>query len=173
MLQVEGQLEFGEYLRANYWYMLRKFKWFFALLLFSGVVYPAMYFAGIFGRRPVHPVESSWGFLLPFGLVTFMLVATYLGARRHFSSNKMLAQRVQYVFTTDDIKTAGPLSSGRISWETLTHVYETGHAFLLFVSNLQMIVLPKRYFETPDLLTRFRQLVNECVGKRARLRSSA
>jgi hypothetical protein len=42
-LQVEGQLEFREYPRATYWFLLRKFWWFFSLLGFVGLVYPVMY----------------------------------------------------------------------------------------------------------------------------------
>lgn len=172
-IELEGQLEFADYLRANYWYLARKFRLFIGILVFVGVAYPVMYLAGAFGASAAQPLQTNWGFLFVPALVAFMVFGTYLGARGHFVSNKASGQRLRFRFSSTGIDAAGPLSSGHSSWETIRDAHETRRYFLLFISNNQMYTIPKRYFSAEEQIACFRQLLKVNLGKRAKIRTGA
>jgi len=167
---IEGQLELGDYLRANYWWLLHRFKALWLLFIFAGVVYPVLYFSGISGNSSRAAGQSNWGFLMIPGLVLLMLIGTYWGTRRNLKSNKALQQRVHYNFTEQGIDVKGPISQGQSSWEMVRKAYETRSGFLLFISTNQMYILPKRYFQSDRIVEEFRELLRAELGREARVK---
>ncbi len=69
-VEIDVLLEFRDYLRANYWFIFRRFKLFLGLVFFAGVVYPLLVLSGIMSQRET---DSYWGFLIPLGMLIFCL----------------------------------------------------------------------------------------------------
>lgn len=169
LVELEGQLELGDFVRASYWYLFRKLRLVLIIFFLVGVVYPIMYFAGAFG--PEQTGQSRWSFLIIPALVTFMVGGTYFSARRQFLSNAALRQHLRFVFSTGGFDSTGPLSSGHSSWQLIRNAYETGSSFLLFISNNHVHAFPKRFFKGAEQVTAFRQLLRSNLGSRAKLKS--
>jgi hypothetical protein len=168
-VEFEGQLKFQEYLLANYWFLFHKFKFFIAILFFAGVVYPALFFAGILGDPNKTSEQSNWGFIFAPSFIVLIFLGTYLSARRHFQSNKGLSQSIHFIFSSMGIEASGPLSSGRSSWETIRNAYETRRSFLLFISNNQMYTIPKRFMAGEGEITQFRKMLKINLDERAKM----
>jgi hypothetical protein len=70
------------------------------------------------------------------------------------------------VVTDDGIQVRGRITAADVRWSVLTRVVETKRFFLLFLSKIQAIYIPKRVFQPDDieaLRTLLRQHVNEHI----------
>jgi hypothetical protein len=167
-IRVDVLLHPRDFLRANYWYLFKKFRFPFVLFFLGGVVYPILYFAGTF-EEPTG-TENYWGFLVIPGIVFFLLIATYLGSKRHFKSNKALQEQIHYSFSGNGINASAESSSGHTSWSNIREAFETRNNFLLFISNNQMYTIPKRFFKDEEHLGSFKQLLRSQLQSRAKLK---
>jgi hypothetical protein len=61
-VELDVLLEFRDFLRANYWFFVRRFKIVFVLFVIVLVVYPLLVFAGCISTGPN---DNYWGFLIP------------------------------------------------------------------------------------------------------------
>ncbi len=172
-IEVEGQLEFVDYLLANYWYLVRRFWLLLGSLLVVAVTWPVIQFGGVFGETLRPPGHGIWAVLFAPGILALLVIGTYFGARRHYQSNRAISQRLRFAFSSTGIGVAGPLSSGHASWETIRNAYENRRSFLLFPSNNQMYIIPKRYFGTEGQIAQFRHLLKGSLGERAKIREVA
>ena len=167
-IQIDVLLEFRDFLRANYWYLFKKFRLLFVMLFIGGVFYPILYFSGAAGE--ISNAQSYWGFLVIPGLFFFLLLSTYLGARRHMKSNRGIQEETRYSFSENGINAVAESSSGHTSWSNIRDAYETKNSFLLFISNNQMYTVPKRFFHSREQVDSFRQLLLSELQSRAKLK---
>jgi len=166
-IELDVLLEFRDYLRANYWFLFRRFKLLFVILVIGCVAYPLMVLTG---ASPKNPNDNYWGLLIPFALLLFIIAGTYFGAKRQMSSNKSLSQRIHYTFDETGIATVAPSSSGRTAWENIYKAHETKTNFLLFISKNMMYTIPKRCFADIQQLNAFKQLLQSQLTSRAKLK---
>ena len=160
-------LEFRDFLRANYWFLFKKFKLLLVLLIIGCVVYPAFY---ILGAGTKNPDDNSWGLLIPFGLLAFLLGSTYFGAKRQMASNKSLSEPHHYTFSENGIDSVAPSSSAHTSWSNIYEAYETKHNFLLFLSRNALYTIPKRCFRDSEQINAFKDLLKSELSSKAKLK---
>jgi len=140
---VDVLLELKDYLRANYWFLFRRFRLFIVLLFFVAFVYPVLYFSGAMGDPSENPNHSNWGFLIPGAVLLILMVSVYFGSKKYVASNKLLQEEIRYSFSDAGIQAVAPSSSGFQKWNTLREAIETHRNFLLFIADRQMYVLQK------------------------------
>ncbi len=160
-------LELRDFLRATYWFLFKKFKLLFILLIIGCVVYPAFC---LLGAGTKNPNDNFWGLLIPFGMLVLLLGSTYFGARRQMASNKSLSEPHHYTFSENGIDAVAPSSSGHTSWSNFYEVYETKHNFLLFISRNMMYTIPKRCFRDSEQINSFKDLLKSKLSSKAKLK---
>jgi hypothetical protein len=166
-IELDVLLEFRDYLRANYWFLFRRFKLLFLILVIGCVAYPLLVLTG---RSSGNPNDNYWGFLIPVGLLVFVMAGTYFGAKRQMASNKALSERIHYTFSEKGIDTSASSSSGHTSWENLYVAHETKTNFLLFISKNMMYTIPKRCFNDADDIVSFKDLLRSQLSSKAKLK---
>jgi len=166
-VELDVLLDFRDYLRANYWFLFRRFKLLFLILLFGGVVYPLLLLTG---RLSGSPNDNYWGFLIPFGMLLFVIGGIYFSAKRHMASNKGLSERIHYTFSENGIDALAPSSSGHTTWSNLYEAHETKNNFLLFISRNMMYTIPKRCFHDVEQISAFKDLLRSQLSSKAKLK---
>jgi hypothetical protein len=166
-IEIDVLLTLKDYLRANYWFLFKKFKMMVFLLLFVGGVYPLYYFMGNLSKNPN---DSYWGFLIPWLILFFLIGATYLGAKRQMSSNKVINETHHYIFSSEGIKAVSASTSWQNAWDNIREVFETKSNFLLFIALNQMYVIPKRCFQNDEQINLFRELLKGQLASKAKIK---
>ena len=169
-IEIDVLLELQDYLRANCWFLFRKFKFFLVILLMVGVVYPILYFTGSIGEPTKNPGESNWVFLIPWGILLLVLVSVYFNSKKALASHKALQETIHYTFSEEGIQSDAPSSSGYNKWETLREAFETKHNFLLFLADRLMYVIPKRCFQNDGQVREFKNLLSNHLASKAKLK---
>ena len=169
-VEIDVLLELRDYLRANYWFLFRKFKFFLAILFFVGVIYPILYSAGAMGEPAKNPNESNWGFLIPWGILFVLIVGVYFNSKKSLASHKALQETIHYTFSDQGIGSDAPSSSGHHRWENLREAFETKHDFLLFLADRLMYVIPKKCFRDEQQIGEFKELLRGHLASKAKLK---
>lgn len=169
-IDVDVLLELKDYLRANYWFLFRRFRLLIIMLFFVAFVYPLLYFSGAMGEPSSNPNESNWGFLVPIAVLLILFASVFFGSRRSLASNKMLHEKIRYSFSEGGVQAVALSSSGSQKWETVREAIETRHNFLLFIADRLMYVLPKRCFNDENQISSFKELLRHRLGARAKLK---
>jgi hypothetical protein len=166
-IELDVHLELRDFLRANYWFLFKRFKLLFILLVLGGIVYPVFY---ALSDKPKDPTGSYWGLLIPFGILALLFGNTYFGAKRQMTSNKGLSEPIHYTFSEDGIAAVADSSSGQGSWSNIHEAYETKHNFLLFISKNMMYTIPKRCFLNEEQISSFKELLKLILSSKAKLK---
>lgn len=163
-VEIDVLLELRDYLKANYWFIFRRFKLF--LLVFGfGTVYPLVLL--IIGDLDTQN-SGFWGYFLPPAVLALLFGATYFNTKKHMASNKSLSERVHYVFSERGIETTAPSFSGQIAWQNVYKAYETRSNFLIFISKNIMYIIPKRCFVSAEQIASFKTLVRSQLDQKAK-----
>jgi len=75
-----------------------------------------------------------------------------------FRQRRWLRQPTNYTFNSRGISSRAVSYSGFREWGYIRRVEENGRAFLIYLSPAQVVVIPKRYFESEDQIRAFREL---------------
>jgi hypothetical protein len=169
-VEIDVLLELPDYLRANYWFLFRKIRFFLVILFAAGILYPILYFSGIMGEPSKNSSESNWGFLIPWGILLVLIASVYFSSKRSLASHKALHETIHYTFSENGIQSDAPSSSGHHKWETLQEAFETRHNFLLFLADRLMYVIPKRCFGDQEQMNVFKELLLERLKSKAKLK---
>jgi len=163
-IELRGTLNQGELARFQYFHVLRRiwlpvlvcalcFVLAFQLTRFVAIDGPGMW--------TTHELIVAVLFLLPLSALAFVVVVMpYWRAKRQIDVQTFLRDPLIYVFTTEAISTAGTGVSSSITWRLLkwVRVRETRSLFLLYYAANQALIIPKRLFQTPDEMERWRQM---------------
>jgi hypothetical protein len=103
---------------------------------------------------------------IPVGFVVLLLVVAssvvnYRIARRQFADH--LGELITTVFDSATIITTGTGVSSSVSWSVLKRIQETKSMFLLYHTASAAVMVPKRFFRSPEEIERWRQLVASCM----------
>jgi hypothetical protein len=114
----------------------------------------ASYFAGL-----KVPIDGSPYFPLFFGffVVVVLPFSIYRSAKKSFSSNERINEKIIYEFTEDKIKITGETFNSELSWEKTYKILELKNWFLIYQSSLIANVIPKNAFG--DDLKEFKELI--------------
>ncbi len=162
-LKIDVHLQFNDFLRGSYWFLFRSWIMkiltaFAALTLVLGIV-----------TTINSPANTPWGvFILP-GILLIIVFNTYFASKRNFTSNQSLQEPIQYCFSTEGIDAiASTSSSSHTVWANIREFAETSNYFLVFISNNQFYVFPKRFFAGNNGVEEFRVLLKKNIGPAAR-----
>jgi len=169
-IEVNVLLELNDCLRANYWFLFKRYWHTVILLSVVGVLLPILSAAGLMTPKGDPPPSFSPGWFIPLGLLAFLLIGTYISTKRSLSSHKGLQKRIRYRFSPRGIETDSVSLSGYNSWENIREAFETKHNFLLFISRNQMYAIPKGCFANADEIANLRTLLSQSLGKKARIK---
>jgi hypothetical protein len=116
-------------------------------------------------------VALRLGFLLIawFGLLS---AAPYLCTRQMLKTQASLRGPVHYVFSDREISHRSEHGQGNFSWSVLWKVYETKSLFCLYLSSAMAVIVPKRFFESPEQQERWRRLVERRIHPKRIIRSN-
>jgi hypothetical protein len=164
-IEIEVLLELRDYLRANYWFLFRRFKLILAVFSIPCIVFPLLLITGI---RSHSSGERWWGYLIPWAVVLILFVGTYFNTRKQMASNKGLSERVRYLFSVRGIDLTAASFSGSTAWQNVYEANETGTNFLIFLSKSSMYIVPKRCFRDVDQMNAFKRLLRTQLESRAK-----
>ena len=86
---------------------------------------------------------------------------TYWRARLAFRQHHWLHQPTRYTVNDQGVASQATSYSGFREWSRVWRVEENRKAFLMYLSRSQVVVLPKRAFESQDQVRVLRELVAE------------
>ncbi len=167
-IDVAVQLELADYLRATYWVLLRKLWPFLLILMLGGFVFPILFLVGVTGEA-AEPSGSNWAFFVGPIVVLLIVGSPYFQAKRNMASQPVLQEELRYHFRLGGLRIVSPSSTWETTWSNIVKAQETGSNFLLFVSNSEVHIVPKRCFETLELVIDIRRLLGEALESRAKL----
>lgn len=87
-------------------------------------------------------------------------------ARRLFRQQKMLHRPYDVSWTAEAITLTSDHGASTICWPDFHKRRETDEQFLLFLSDVSFLMVPKRAFPDTTLLTEFRNVVTQRVAAR-------
>ena len=163
-IKLTVKLELADYVRANYWFLFRKWSM-KIVLVFAGLLVGLFFYTLI-----QNPDSKPFPALILPAIVLVMIGSTYLSAKRNMASNKSLQENIQYTFSKNGIDAVAQSSSGHTSWNNFLNAYETKHNFLLFISRNQMYTIPKRCFRDADQIAAFKQMLVSHLGSKAKVK---
>jgi hypothetical protein len=166
MIELRGTYRIDDLARHFYFDALRK-SWWFIVSIPAGLILIALLITFITIQNP----GIQWhGFqnVIPFGLLLLvwlflMAVMPYRTARKEYATKIYLREYVTYVFTPETINTSGTGISSSVSWKNITRFRETKSLFLLYLGPNGAINIPKRFFQSPEEMERWRQLVQSSM----------
>jgi hypothetical protein len=88
-----------------------------------------------------------------------LVAYTYWRARITFQQRAWLQQPTRYTLDHRGIASQAPSYSGFRPWERIWRVEENGRSFLVYLSRVQVVVIPKRFLGDQDQVRAFRELV--------------
>lgn len=97
-------------------------------------------------------------FEVPFLLVLIALLIPMFSFLTWRSHAKLLIPQ-QVAFGEESIEFASGDGSGKVPWTTYANYKETRWSFIIWKSRVAWLLVPKRYFASPDDIERFRALV--------------
>lgn len=165
-IEIEGQIELADYLRANLWVHYN--TWGKALVkLVAIVIFFAL--ASFLYDYLMGLIELLFGLFLLF-IFLISMVGIYLQTKLSLKSHKQLQETIHYKFYSEGFEIKGLTFSGQNSWVNIIRFIETKHIFMLFVSNRQMFLIPKRYFQNPEQLNAFRDITRSNLPSSAKMK---
>lgn len=165
-IELAVKLELADYVRASFWFLLR--KWSMKMLLVCAVFLVALFFFRLIDDPNSKPYPAL---ILP-ALVLFMLGSTYLSARTNMASNKSVQEVMHYTFSDHGIAAVAQSSSMHTNWNNILRAHETNNSFLLFISRNQIYIIPRRCFQDVEQIARFKQMLISRLGSKAEIKSA-
>ena len=163
-IELTVRVDFQDYWRATSAYMLRHFrlKW----LIVSAGLYLALFlylnFTNAY-RGQTYPL------LIPLAALGFVYAMLYLNTKMLFAGKKFLQYPVRFVFSSEGVNAIAAGSPGETSWSAIPKAFELKDDFLIFYTAERMYTIPKRVFAGDEELERFRQMLAEHLGTKAKL----
>jgi hypothetical protein len=99
------------------------------------------------------------GPLLSIALVCCLPLYSYLRARMSFGPRQWLQQPTRYCLSKTGIASNAPSYSGFREWARIRRVEENGRLFLVYLSQYQVVVIPKRCVGSQDQIRAIRELI--------------
>ncbi len=104
-------------------------------------------------------------------LVTFYLAVVLLAAfvirpqllKRNFRQSRIWQAQQEFSFDQDGMKIETEFSSTNLKWKFFHEVWDTNHAYLLFVEKRKFLIIPKRIFKGVDEQMSFEELVHTAI----------
>ena len=90
-------------------------------------------------------------------------------ARRQLRENPRVTEERRYLFDEAGLTIGGETFEDRFPWSDLSHIAETPEFFLIFTAR-SAYYLPKRAIAWPETLDGLREIFDNAIGERAKVR---
>lgn len=150
------------------------------------VIIPISVFRGLNGNvqlenivqdKPINDVPWYLAFLptislviIIFGFIVFLYIAKNLIPKRHYESNKLIQQEMQYTFNLEGIQSSSERITVKILWNEVFKVYLSKDFLVLFLSNMTVWIIPKIHIASNQIV-KLEDIIREKVSKK-KVRSS-
>ncbi len=164
-IELTGTLTFGDIVRYQYSQCYRRTWWIVLLMLLVSLA-----FVLVAALVLVLTADFRWArtnatpFLLLLLFWAWLAIAPYLGAKRQMKTNIPLTAPIRCVFSPQAIHRSGGHFSSELSYEALWAVGETKTLFLLYLSAVSAIVVPKRFFDNAAQQRDWRLLMEQKIS---------
>jgi YcxB-like protein len=165
VIELHGTFTLSDFVRFHYFHTLRLCWWLLAIVaVFLLIVAPL--FLALFVNT--YPPVVSWSSVeegaVPFVagclVLTYALtVMPYQRAKKQYAAQNYLREPVRTSFAAEGISSEGSGISSKVVWSIVKQVRETKSLFLLYYSANMALIVPKHFFEAPDQMDQWRQLV--------------
>jgi len=84
-------------------------------------------------------------------------ISIYWSAKRSFSTNKRLQEKIIYEFTNENIIIKGETFNSELNWSKTYRIMELNNWILIYQSRLTANVIPKKSFDSQ--LATFKEII--------------
>ncbi|WP_226577266.1 YcxB family protein [Halobacillus litoralis] len=158
-VKVSGILKKNEYklYHAYYYSSLILGLFTITLILFGVLFYPAV--DGSLLKRAVY----AFGFaLVPAAFVVFVTkFVIHLRSTGEYTSDQLNRHRYTYTINDEGISLEEKQANQSFTWKDLLSFHDHPRMFLVYVTGNNVLVLPKRYFETNQQIESFVQILTD------------
>ena len=142
-VKVDVRLDLKDYILFNYYFnkkMLTQVTIIGLILLFS-LIYSSFY-----GHGSINPTVMKFIYLIvAFIFVSYFLV--YYRAKKVWDSSSLISETRHYSFDEEGLSSESQTSSSKIEWDKIYKVTETKKLLLIYISNMQAFIIPKRLLD--------------------------
>jgi len=160
IFELSGKITSNDILRFYYFQALRRTWWFWAvfasfaiMLVVTAVVFTILSHSYEIARACL-PLILAFSFF-----PAIISICPYLAARKQFKTMIVADKSVSFRFALEGMHTQTGYSSGDTSWEAFWRAYEAKTFFCLYFSAGSALVIPKRFFASPNQQDQWRELV--------------
>lgn len=142
------------------------------------VMFVVSFFAAFFMWSTLRSTPSSFlDFRLVITSILFGVIGVFMlytvtnrQARKHFYSESFMKLKQSYTVNKDGIILETERSKANFQWSDVISAHELESLFLVYVAKAKAMVIPKRYFETDQDISKFKSfLTTELESKKVKL----
>lgn len=103
--------------------------------------------------------------MIPLGIITIAVVIFVLRQialyriKRIYKSDKLFQKLQNYTINDTGIKMESESGNGTMKWDEVFRVDESKDSFLIYLSRIKALMLPKKFFDNDEQMKLFRKLV--------------
>jgi hypothetical protein len=163
MMELKGTLTLADFARFHYFHWLRRI-WLAVLIILISWVAIIAFLAALLtpdidvDTRPVSILLPIW--------LCLVAATPFLAARRQFKRKECLHEPIIHVFTVEGINSSSSSVSSEVKWRIVQNVRETSRLFRLHYSSNQALIIPKRFFSSPEQIESWRRIVETSIAPR-------
>jgi hypothetical protein len=98
-----------------------------------------------------------------FFMAVYMPIAVYRNAIKTFRSNKLLQERITYLFDMEKLEVVGESFNSELAWKSIHKILEFNNWVLIYQNSAVANLIPLKSFE-PNQLASFKTLIKEMSG---------
>jgi hypothetical protein len=155
-MKIETKMDFRKYLKLMYWLTYKK-PWTIIITIIGLAMFilALLYFLGAHIAFEKPPFAQ-----LAIGLIPiFLPITIYRSAKKSFSSNGRLQEKMTYEFTVDKIIINGETFKTEMDWTKLYKIQELKDWILIYNNKFNANIIPKESFG--EELLEFKKIVFE------------
>jgi len=118
------------------------------------------------------PGAGFWATLFLAYAVLFLLILplyTFLATQREWARSRATLEDIAYTFGPEGVDVQSATNRGHMGWDLFDRALETREDLLVFLTERQALVIPKRAFRDEAEVERVRAHLREGLGERARV----
>ncbi len=170
-MKINSQLAWTDYLKAQY---LHRQRGTYVLL----GVFVLVSIAGMAYQVAVNGWSESWPFFIPPPLLVVIIsLYYYVSLRRRvhhlFEQNKELGAPVELEITSEGLTTTSQYGNSNRPWSLFRKWKESKDLLMLYITDIQFIMLPRRFFTDEQYAALHAYLDQNKVLEASRVRTNA
>ena len=139
MITIQTQLSQNDYIRLSFVLLFHKM----VTKILIAVAIAVLIFAII--TDVSEPASFSFTqFLFPLFIFIWLSLGTYLFAKRNYTANTRLAEKIEYTLSNTSILVNGESFSTEVTWSQIEKVIKSRHWLLIYHSKLTANLIPGR-----------------------------